>query len=454
MKKTLHIGIWGFGRVGKAAALFFAQKGHHITVMDKRQLSAEERAPFAAFHLDIVDESDPATFLTTHDFILPSPGIDLAPWQAYASKFTSELDLFANAFHGNYIAITGTVGKTTIVTLLSSLLEAAGRAPLTGGNIGIPTFTLLAQRPNAQLALLEVSSFQLEHCTHFAPDLAIWTNFFSNHLDRHTHLDDYFQAKKQLLNHQKAYQKALLNAELVVAHPELLNIPGELNLFTTKDPASLSLPAHIGSLFFFVGRTACVTSKGMTTELFSLDDTTVVTFPENLLVVGAGLHLLGHNPAHLFRSTDKALKVPEHRLEPFSKLNTSTFYNDSKATTPQATLAAVTQLAPQPIRLFLGGLSKGIDREPMVKELATTTVCHVYCFGKEATHLAALCERYAIAHTAFADLSSATAACVGEMQPGEQVLFSPSGSSFDLFKDFEDRGRVFKQLINNLVTQH
>lgn len=455
MKKALSIGIWGFGRVGKAAALFFAKQGHHITVMDKRPLSAEELAPFAACHLDVVDESNPTAFLAAQDFVLPSPGIDLAPWKAYAGKCVQELDLFANAFEGDLIAITGTVGKTTITTLLSNLLQAANRAPLTGGNIGIPTFTLLADRPDAPLALLEVSSFQLEHCHRFAPDLAIWTNFFSNHLDRHATLDDYFQAKKQLLNHQNADQKALLNAELVIDYPELLAIPGDLNIFTAKDPASLALPplSAISSLFFFSGRTACVTHNGVTTELFSLDDTTVVTFPENLLVVGAALHLLGLNPAELFRNTNTILKVPEHRLEPFITVRGSTFYNDSKATTPQATLAAVKQLAPHPLRLFLGGLSKGVNREPMVSELASTSVRHIYCFGKETNDLAALCARYGIAHSAHPDLEHALSDCIKALQADELVLFSPSGSSFDLFKDFEERGRVFKKLVKESIAQ-
>jgi UDP-N-acetylmuramoylalanine--D-glutamate ligase len=504
MKHTLRLGIWGFGRVGKAAALFFARQGHHqITVMDNRVLTAEEQELLAKNKIAFINQDNPATFFETHDIILPSPGIDLAPWKSYSHKIVTELDLFSDAFKGSLIAITGTVGKTTSTTLLSQLLTAAGRAPLTGGNIGIPMFTLLSEQSSAEkssakqqttkhpmtellttklaategsttersdpaLALLEVSSFQLELCRHFAPDLAIWTNFFSNHLDRHANLNEYFQAKKQLFNHQRSDQHALLNADLVAAYPELLEIPATVNLFTAHNPKTLNLPqlSENSSLFFIADlsrrstlrakadRTAYVTRNGATQALFSLDDIHVITFPENLLVVGAALHLLGLDPATLFKTHDQNLSVPEHRLEPCTRYGTSVFYNDSKATTPQATLAAVKQLAPKPIKLFLGGLGKGIDREPMIRELAATTVRHIYCFGKEAEHLATLCTTYGIAHSAYKTLEPALAECIEVLQPDELVLFSPSGSSFDLFKDFEDRGRIFKALTLEILATH
>lgn len=448
-----RIGIWGFGRVGKATALFLAKQGQKITVMDKRVLTEEEQTLLKSHSITFISQDNPATFFEQNDLVLASPGIDLVPWQAYRSKMVTELDLFAQLFKGSLIAITGTVGKTTSTTLLSQLLTAAGKAPLTGGNIGIPTFSLLADRPDAKLSLLEVSSFQLELCKNFAPDLAIWTNFFSNHLDRHANLHDYFQAKKQLLNHQHPGQHALLNADLITAYPELLEIPATIHLFTGKNPADLDLPklSDTSSLFFIKDRTAYVKRGNTTQQLFSLDDTRVVTFPENLLVVGAALHLFGLNSADLFKAHNTELSVPEHRLEPCARCGSSVFYNDSKATTPQATMAAVQQLAPKPIKLFLGGLGKGIDREPMIKELATTTVRHIYCFGKEAEHLANLCATYGIAHSAHTTLAPALTECIETLQPNEQVLFSPSGSSFDLFKDFEDRGRIFKQLTKDIL---
>lgn len=495
MNHPLRLGIWGCGRVGKAAALFFARQGHQITVMDQRVPTTEEQELLTNNKIAFIGQDNPTTFFETHDVILPSPGIDLAPWQAYRHKMVTELDLFADAFNGSLVAITGTVGKTTSTTLLSQLLTAAGRAPLTGGNIGIPMFTLLTEQSttkqsttepsNTALALLEVSSFQLECCQRFAPDLAIWTNFFSNHLDRHANLDEYFQAKKQILNHQHAGQHALLNADLVIAYPELLDIPATVNLFTaqnllsqnspsetqtSQNQASLSLATNSptaattplvlpklsesSSLFFIADRTAYVTRGGTTQKLFSLDDTSVITFPENLLVVGAALHLLGLDPAKLFCAHAKELHVPEHRLEPCAQRGASIFYNDSKATTPQATMAAVKQLAPKPIKLFLGGLGKGIDREPMIHDLAATTVRHIYCFGKEAEHLGTLCARYSIPYSTHKTLDSALDTCLGELQPDEQVLFSPSGSSFDLFKDFEDRGRIFKQLTRDMLAEH
>ena len=149
-------------------------------------------------------------FLAAHDQILVSAGIDLRPYEKFAHKFIGELDLFAQEWRKPFIAITGTVGKTTVTHILGTVLQHLGKKAVIGGNIGVGLCDLLETAQDAELAVVEVSSFQLELSKSFAADLAIWTNFSPNHLDRHGTLEAYRDAKNKIITMQRAGQKALV----------------------------------------------------------------------------------------------------------------------------------------------------------------------------------------------------------------------------------------------------
>ena len=150
-------------------------------------------------------------FLEHNDYILPSPGIDTRLYANYRHKFLNELDLVQEEFNGKTIAITGSVGKTTVTSLLSQIINHdISLSVYTGGNIGTGMLSLVETAKKFDTALLEVSSFQLESSQKFAPDLAIWTTFYPNHLDRHHSMQEYFDAKFQLIAHQQSYQQALI----------------------------------------------------------------------------------------------------------------------------------------------------------------------------------------------------------------------------------------------------
>src|SRR5690606_28349772 len=146
--------------------------------------------------------ADLNTFLENNSYIIPSPGINVYPYASFAHKWLAELDLFNSEYKKPIIAITGTVGKTSVTHLLDQLLQKYTQRVLTGGNIGIGMLDLLSHPENTDVSLLEVSSFQLELCKSFAPDLAIWTTFSENHLDRHETIDKYFDAKYRILINQ------------------------------------------------------------------------------------------------------------------------------------------------------------------------------------------------------------------------------------------------------------
>ena len=380
IKNTL-IGIWGFGRVGQAAARFFTAHNISFLVWDDALT-----IPHSAKSLD--------ELLNTCDAILPSPGIDINPYLDQAT-WLNELDIFGHYFHKKIIAITGTVGKTTITTMITESLKNAGWRAIAAGNIGVPCFDIIEKQNELDVVVLEVSSFQLEHCKTFTPDLAIWTNFFPNHIDRHKTIDNYFNAKLNLLVRQTKNQHAILPVDL-----------------KDKIPA---LEPHV----YYV------------TEL-GLDQNKVIT-QKALEIVTKKIHPVIYTPL-------------EHRCEKIAIIKNATFINDSKSTTPQSTLAAIEQYKDKKIILFLGGLSKGIDRTDLIAQLKKYTI-HVLCFGKEAEQLKKICDQFMISAASFATLDQAFKECTQIIDIYDCILFSPAGSSFDLFKNYEDRGLFFKNLV-------
>ena len=170
-----------------------------------------------------------------------------------------------------------------------------------------------------------------------------------------------------------------------------------------------------------------------------------VSFTANWLIIVAALHALKLPITDLI-TRNKTLNMPEHRLEPLAAVNGVSFYNDSKSTVPAATLAALNNFTDKPVILFVGGISKGVDRSPFIEELAGK-VKLLYCFGKEAEMLHHVAQENGIKSSPFETLEAAVEQCVKTAQSGDVVLFSPAGASYDLFKNYEERGTRFKELI-------
>ncbi len=176
--KNSTIGIWGFGRVGKAAASFFHKEGARVIVYDDNKSTSIDTTYLTA-------PSVQALF-NIADYVLPSPGIDIKAYYAlYQGRWLCEVDIMKAYCTKPIIAITGSVGKTTTTHLLTHLLQKHGINAVAAGNIGTPMLDMIYQQDSFDLLVLELSSFQLEYAQSFAPDLALWTNLYPNHLDRH-----------------------------------------------------------------------------------------------------------------------------------------------------------------------------------------------------------------------------------------------------------------------------
>ncbi len=393
------IAIWGYGRVGRSAGRLFSKLGATVFVYDSNT-SATRECPFqiAQSIQDLFAQSE---------YLLPSPGIDIWPYKnQYNGIWLTELDIFQSLFKKTIIAITGSVGKTTVTHLLTHTLKAASWQVEAAGNIGTPMLDMIEKQNELDAIVLELSSFQLEYAQSFAPDLAIWTNLYPNHLDRHTTMEGYFFAKYNILKNQTSAQQVL--ASLVLQSP-----------IEKQQPKS-------SILFFDPREKPSVHPSG---------------FAVNWLIVEKALSLLQVTfPDHIEVSS------LEHRLEKVAEINGVTFINDSKSTTPSSTLAAIESLEAPRILLFLGGLSKGIDRSDLIKKLRTKSI-KVFCFGKESQQLFTLCLQHNIAASCHDTFDHAVKHCMKIVQSKDTVLFSPAGSSFDEFQNYEERGNRFKKIV-------
>jgi len=444
------IGIWGFGITGQSIFRFLKTilpADHPLGILEKKPLSAEQKALIAEHPVTLYPESELDTFLNTHTLIIPSPGIDLRPYIDHRHRWLSELDLFAHFWKKPIIAITGSVGKTTTTHLLSEILKSQGMAVATGGNIGIGCLDLVAQQEKSDCALIEVSSFQLEYTQTFAPSLALWTNLYPNHLDRHGTFAEYAQAKAQIFAHQSSDQTALIPWSLRDTIPLRQDRP-YIFLAKTLPPAhelaQLS-PAH--TIFTVHNQMIVKYNNGITTPLLSLETIPAISYIENVVALVAILATLQKPYAPIGAVLAKQ-EIPEHRLEKVAVINTITFYNDSKATIAPSTLAALEKLQGNSLILFLGGVSKGVDRQSFIQALPGK-VKRIICFGKEAEQLKAWCDTCSLEAKSFATLEEAFKNAVAMAQTGDCILFSPAGASFDLFADYKERGERFKQLVNH-----
>jgi UDP-N-acetylmuramoylalanine--D-glutamate ligase len=174
-----------------------------------------------------------------------------------------------------------------------------------------------------------------------------------------------------------------------------------------------------------------------------------LTFIDNILLLAAACDLMKLDCTAL-QKIAHTVQLPDHRVEKIGTINNIDFYNDSKATTTASTLAAVNKLHNRPLHLFLGGLSKGVDRAPFIGQLQNKTK-HIYCFGKEAEALYNMCKAYEIPATQCSTLDEAVVTCTNTVQSGDCVLLSPAGSSYDLYENYEQRGKHFKELVMRFI---
>jgi len=445
------IGIWGFGVVGKSALTFFDQYNlEQISLLNNKAIDIPTSKNVIKFVMQ--DTETIINFLENNDYILVSPGIQLHNYQAYKHKFISELDLFYQNNTAPTIAITGSLGKTSITTLLSKILQLMHVHTIAAGNIGYPMLSLvtpeLEQGIQPDQIILELSSFQLQQACNINPDLAIITNFYDNHLDHHTSLQEYFDAKCNIFINQNTKQIALLPYELLHQIIQKIEFKKNWAFFSATKLTNDQLKSPSDHIIYYLDdKKIYKQQSSLVMQLCDISKFPSITFDTNWLIIIAALDIQKINLESLQKIVHQ-LEIPEHRLQKIASLHGSDFYNDSKSTVWQATLQAINCMDSKPIKLFLGGLSKGADRTPLLQAIQSKNI-EIYAFGKEADMIAQMCTQLNIKHHAHTTLQESFNSCTKNISTPSNILFSPAGSSYDLFENYIQRGLIFIDLVKN-----
>lgn len=439
-RRTLIVGL---GKTGLSCARFLSKQGREFAVADSRQQPPgldEFRAEWPDVTV-MLGEFDSQQFQAFNELVV-SPGISIehpaiAAAQAQGAVIRGDIDLFAEAADAPIIAITGSNGKTTVTTLVGEMARAAGRRVEVGGNIGTPALDLLGR--GADLYVLEVSSFQLETTESLNAEVATVLNVSDDHMDRYPDKMAYFQAKQRIY---RGVHNAVVNLD---------------------DP--LSTPMARDNLRFL-----CFGFNRINPETFSTredDRGTWITWGFDNLLLTRDLSLMGrHNTSNVMAAlalghaaglpmatmveAAKAFRGLPHRCELVRTLDGVDYINDSKGTNVGATVAAIESLVPEQgkLVLILGGEGKGADFSPLVEPIARH--CRgVVLIGRDAPKLASVLGERA-PQTMAESFQSAVASAREMAQSGDRVLLSPACASFDMFRDYNDRGDQFRALVEAL----
>jgi len=356
----------------------------------------------------------------------------------------TEINLFLKLCRATVVGITGSNGKSTVASLTAHLLEAGEPRVWLGGNIGRSLLEDLDEIGGEDVVVLELSSFQLERleATGLSPGVAIVLNLTPNHLDRHGTLAAYAAAKKPILSNQKPGDIALLNADCPVVSRWGEVGAGRKAFFTTRSPLDEGA--------WLDGDAAVFRLDGRTLELFRLGDLPLRGEHNrgNALAAAAAAMLCGLRPEAI-PGRLATFRPLEHRLEFVRELDAVSYYNDSKATTPEAAAAALRAFE-EPVVLIAGGYDKGVSFAPLAAAAAGRLRAAVV-IGQTAEAVAEALGEGGCERVEFADnLTGAVAAARRFAWPGDVVLLAPACASYDMFANYEERGHLFKRLVEEL----
>ena len=443
-KKILVVGL---ARTGVAVARFLVQRGARVTVTDMREEEqlAETLAELGDLDVNLeLGRHVPHSFLMA-DLIVVSPGVpmDIKPLQMARSqkrRVVSEVELASWFIDAPMIAITGTNGKTTTTTLTGEIFRACGFDTFVGGNIGRPLIELASSGEKVERVVVELSSFQLEGVESFRPTVAVLLNLTEDHLDRYETFQEYIDAKLRVFENQGAGDFAVLNLDdpLVAACAPRL----KARIFPMSRLQELSEGISYRDGFITFAHDGKVLRFG--TEGFRLKG---VHNLDNIMASLACALLLRCDGDCAFQAVSRFKGLP-HRMEFVEEIGGVAWYEDSKGTNVGSVVKSLESFDAN-ITLIAGGKDKGGSYGPLAP-LVAGRVSHLILIGEARFRmndaLGALTDTHLVG-----SLEEAVALASSLTTPGGTVLFSPACSSFDMFKDYEERAERFKTLVRSLV---
>jgi UDP-N-acetylmuramoylalanine--D-glutamate ligase len=436
--KNKHILVMGLAKTGVACARFLAKRGARVTATDMRSESelsavlAELAGADIRFVLGRHNEAD----FRESDLIVVSPGVPmdhplLQVALAAGREIISEIELASRFIDAPLVAITGTNGKTTTTTLIGELFQANGFVTYTGGNIGDPLIELPDSGEQVERVVAEISSFQLEWIEEFRPKIASLLNISEDHLDRYASYQAYIDAKLKLFENQTADDYAVVNRDDEIVWQASQTLKARLFPFSRKRELTEGIFWREGELVYRHDRQEIC----FPTAEFKLQG---VHNLENIMAALACCLLLGCQRDTCLELLNH-FEALHHRMEFVREVGGVHYYEDSKATNVGSVAKALESF--QNITLIAGGKDKGGSYLPLA-DLVRERVRHLILIGEAADRMASELGSLADTHRA-TSLEHAVQLCAQLTEAGGVALLSPACSSFDMFRDYEERAQRF-----------
>ncbi|QPJ60670.1 MAG: UDP-N-acetylmuramoyl-L-alanine--D-glutamate ligase [Candidatus Nitronauta litoralis] len=441
--KGKKVSVLGMARSGISIARFLIRQGAYVTLFDsKSKEELKERAALLPEEVDVCYGS--CVPAIDSDLVVLSPGIDIESPDLDTAKqkgieIVGELELTFRFFNPPVIAITGTNGKSTTTMLVGELLKEAGLDIAVGGNIGTP-FSELLKNPPKDFAVIEVSSFQLETIRDFRPKIAAILNLTPDHLDRHGSLEHYAALKKRLTENQQLDDVLVLNADDKNVSEMRMNSKAKLINFSLTEKPNEGACVSDGKIMVY--------QNELEQPIISVEalPSAAKSQLENVLAAIAIAHQ-AEVPVEVMQRVIKNFKGLEHRLEWVRNIEGVDYVNDSKGTNLGALEKSLSGFD-RPVVLIMGGQDKGSDFLTL-KPLFKKRVKHMVLIGEARQKIRATLNG-SFTYEDADSMEEAVRVASIHAEPGDLVLLSPGCASFDMFRDYEDRGRQFKEFVNKL----
>lgn len=439
MKKALVIGL---AKSGESAIRFLEKEGYDVSgndLKDAKQFPGiTKRHKDARFHFGSHDES----LLDGMDLVVLSPGVpsDLALIRKAKQKgvrVMSEVELAFEHYPQNWICVTGTDGKSTTTSLIGAVLKAGGVGAIVAGNIGVPLTEEILKVKRGMYIVAELSSFQLENIIRLRPKISVLTNLAKDHLDRYSGMEEYIRAKFRIFANQTQEDFAVANRNNPLSIEWLNKIRVASQLFFFSLGQKHDQGAYFEDGFF------CWAEKGWKERVFrdGVQRIRGLHNKENILAAVTVAKILKIKNSAIESGVRDFTGLP-HRMEYVRELKGRVFYNDSKATTTSAVRMSIAGF--DNIILLMGGRDKGLDYSELNAALRER-VKYLILIGEAKEKIGSMIDFDKSRIFEFDDFGKAVGKSYEVSQPGDTIILSPACTSYDMFKNYEERGERFKR---------
>lgn len=442
MFKNKKIFVLGMARSGYEVSKLLSKYNNEILVTDKKEQDISHIEELEELGVTFIQNDDPISLIdSSYDLVIKNPGIRydhplILKAIELGIKVVNEVEV---AYHflpkdAFVIAVTGANGKTTTTTLVYEFIKAMGKRVHLGGNIGYPLSQIVENVESNDVVVLEISAQQLHDCYDFNPNVSILTNLVPVHIDFFGTYENYIDHKLKIFMNHNSKNIAVINKSNKDSYESTKNIKSTKVYFSSSEEADCYIKEN--AIYY------------KDEKIINLNEIRVKGMHnyENIMCAIIATKELGISNETIKEVLNKFTGV-EHRIEFVAKINGREFYNDSKATNVKSTEIALNAFN-TPTILLLGGLDRGHSFEDLKDDL--THVTHIVCYGETKDRIKDFADECKIDATVVNTLEEATKFAYNISNDGDTILLSPACASWDQFEDFEKRGNVFKEVINNI----